>query len=68
MPRLMERIPLWIRHELGIGKALANARRDTDELERSLAAVDAVAARLAAQAMAQAAGKRRATTAATQAA
>jgi len=35
--------------ELGSGRARANVRRDLVELERSLAAVDALAARLAAR-------------------
>jgi hypothetical protein len=38
-----------IRFELGRGRALANARRELDTLESSLAAVDALGARLAAR-------------------
>jgi hypothetical protein len=51
-----------IRHELGLGRALANARRETDELERTLAAVDAVVARVTAQAIAHAVTTKAATT------
>jgi hypothetical protein len=36
-------------YELGRGRAEANARGDLDELERALASVDVLAARLAAR-------------------
>jgi hypothetical protein len=36
-------------HELGRGRAVANVRGDLDDLERALASVDALAARLAAR-------------------
>ena len=38
-----------IRYELGRGRALANARRELDDVEQSLAAIDALGVRLAAR-------------------
>jgi hypothetical protein len=38
-----------IRFELGRGRALANARHEIDHVEHSLAAIDALGARLAAR-------------------
>ncbi|HEX5095344.1 MAG TPA: hypothetical protein VFX21_04995 [Acidimicrobiia bacterium] len=38
-----------IRFELGRGRALANARHELDRVEQSLAAIDALGARLAAR-------------------
>jgi hypothetical protein len=49
----MRQLLLWIRHELGGGRATANARTELDEMERTLAAVDALGARLAARAAVQ---------------
>jgi hypothetical protein len=45
----MRSVVSGIRHELGTGRALANVRADVAELERALASVDALAARLAAR-------------------
>ena len=55
MFRLMRSLVTGIRFELGSGRALANVRSDVDDLERSLAAVDALAARLAVRALERAA-------------
>ena len=49
MLRLMRSFVSGIRYELGTGRALANVRADIAELERALASVDALAARLAAR-------------------
>ena len=39
--------PMHLLHELGTGRALDNARRDRDELAHTIAAVEALAARIA---------------------
>ena len=49
MRRLLASILHGLGHELGRGRAEANARRDLVDLERALTSVDALAARLAAR-------------------
>jgi len=49
MRRLFVSILHGVGHELGPGRAEANARGDLVDLERALASVDALAARLAAR-------------------
>ena len=47
MPRLLlALIPANLLHELGTGRALDNARREQDDLARTVAVVDALAGRL----------------------
>ena len=42
----MRRLLLSLMHEMGTGRALDNARRENDEVARTLAAIDALAGRL----------------------
>jgi predicted hydrolase (HD superfamily) len=52
MPRLLLALmPANLLHELGTGRALDNARREQDDLARTVAAVDALAGRLQAAAL-----------------
>ena len=47
MPRLLLALmPANLLHELGTGRALDNARREQDDLARTVAVVDALAGRL----------------------
>ena len=51
MPRLLVALmPANLLHELGTGRALDNARREQDDLARTVAVVDALAGRLQAAA------------------
>ncbi|HEY5077094.1 MAG TPA: hypothetical protein VIJ48_06295 [Acidimicrobiia bacterium] len=51
MPRLLLALmPANLLHELGTGRALDNARREQDDLARTVAVVDALAGRLQAAA------------------
>jgi hypothetical protein len=43
----MRRLLLSLMHELGTGRALENARRDHEEVARTVAVIDALAGRLA---------------------
>ena len=45
----MRYVLMKIRHELGRARALENARTESEELARTLAAIDALGARLAAR-------------------
>ncbi|MGQ0824043.1 MAG: hypothetical protein ACT4OX_03245 [Actinomycetota bacterium] len=45
----MSRLLVRILFEFGQGRAIHNARRETEELERTLVAIDALGARLAAR-------------------
>lgn len=42
----MRRLLLSLMHELGTGRALDNARREREEVARTLAVIDALAGRL----------------------
>ena len=42
----MRRLLLSLVHELGSGRALENARRDHDEIARTMAIIDALAGRI----------------------
>ena len=56
MPRLLVALmPANLLHELGTGRALDNARREQEDLARTVAVVDALAGRL--QAAAPVAGR-----------
>jgi hypothetical protein len=47
MPRLLVALmPANLLHELGTGRALDNARREQEDLARTVAVVDALAGRL----------------------
>jgi hypothetical protein len=51
MPRLLVALmPANLLHELGTGRALDNARREQEDLARTVAVVDALAGRLPAAA------------------
>jgi hypothetical protein len=51
MPRLLVALmPANLLHELGTGRALDNARREQEDLARTVAVVDALAGRLQAAA------------------
>jgi hypothetical protein len=43
---LLSLIPLNLMHELGTGRALDNARREYDEVARTMEIIDALAGRL----------------------
>jgi hypothetical protein len=43
----MRRLLLSLMHELGTGRALDNARREQEEVARTVAIIDALAGRLA---------------------
>ncbi len=52
MPRLLLALmPANLLHEIGTGRALDNARREQDDLARTVAVVDALAGRLQAAAL-----------------